>query len=133
VLLAALGSLATAAALSSAHRHAVEWAAAEVERFRGAAASPWAYAAALLDCVVALRDVGEPERAQSLLNEASAIATAHRFHALQYRAESTQLTRTTPRPDRACVAERGNDIVRSVHRLAPRRLPRHVSLATAGA
>jgi hypothetical protein len=130
VLLASLGSLAVTAALSGTRR-TVEWAVAEVERFREAA-SPWAYAASLLDCVIALRDSGETERAARLRNEAIALCARHQFHALTYRAENIQADIVSPVPEHKVVSGATSEILDSVHRLAPRRLPRHVRMAAVG-
>jgi tetratricopeptide (TPR) repeat protein len=130
-LLAALGSLASATALSPTHRETLEWAVTEVERFRRSRVSPWAYADALLDCVVALRDVSELPRARSLLDEVLAITKAHGFHALQFRAEAIELRAVTSRPERARVAANATEVVRLVRRLAPPRLPRHVRMTAA--
>jgi tetratricopeptide (TPR) repeat protein len=130
-MLSALGSLASVTALSPANRETLDWAVAEVEGFRNSGVSPWAYADALLDCVVALRDVREVVRARSLLDEALVIAKAHGLHALQFRAEAIELAAVTSQPERAAVAATGIEIVRSVRRLAPRRLPRHVRMTAA--
>jgi hypothetical protein len=129
-LLATLGSLATTSAFSSAERATLDWAVAEVERCRGANVPPWAYASALLDCAAALRDAGEPGRGRVLCDEALSIARTRDFHALQYRAETMQFDVVSVRPAREPIAPAGSEIVRSVRRLAPRRLPRHVRMAT---
>ncbi len=130
VLLSALGSLANASAASPSHRTTLDWAVTEVEAFRDAAAPPWAYAAALLDSAIALRDVGQISRASKLRDEVLAVTRTHGFHSLQYRAENLELDTVTSRPERAAVAAAATEIVRSVRRLAPRRLPRHVRMAT---
>ena len=130
-LLAALGSLATTSAFAPAERERLEWAVAEVERFRDTAVAPWAYASTLLDCALALRDIGDPARGMALRDEALAIAKARGFFALEFRAESMQFDATTVLPPRAPVTDAGTEIMRSVRRLGPRRLPRHVRMATA--
>jgi hypothetical protein len=130
VLLSALGSLANASAASPLHTATLEWAVGEVEAFRGAGASPWAYAAALLDCVVALRDAGHGPRARGMLEDPLTMARAQRIHALQYRAEHMPLDVVTARPAPAAVFGEATDIIRSVRRMAPRRLPRHVRMTT---
>jgi tetratricopeptide (TPR) repeat protein len=133
VLLAALGSLANATALVASQRQTLEWSVAEIEGFRDSAPPPWAYASALLDCVVALRDAGDVDRAKRLRDELLAIAGSHGFHALQYRAESITFDVVSVPPQRAVVAAPATEIVRSVRRLAPRRLPRHVMVPAARA
>lgn len=130
-LLSALGSLATVSALDPAHGETLEWAVSEIERFRNSTVSPWAYADALLDCVAALRDARQVARARSLLDEVLAISEAHGLHAVHYRAEAIQLDTVTSRPERAAIAARATEIVRSVRHLAPRRLPRHVRMTAA--
>lgn len=132
MLLASLASLALTSALSPIHRQTVDWAIAEVESFRESGASPWAYTSALLDCVVALRDVGDPTRALQLRDEALVLCAAHRFHALQFRAEAIELDAITLPPEPAVVADAATEVVSSVRRLAPRQLPRHVRMVAAG-
>jgi tetratricopeptide (TPR) repeat protein len=132
IMLATLGSLATVASLSPTHRSTLNWAVQEVLSLRGRQTVPWSYAAALLDCAVALRDVGDVARASELRDEAVMISRTHRFNALLYRGEAIQLDVVSAAPERAPVASATTEIVRSVRRLAPRRLPRHVRMIAAG-
>ena len=132
MLLGALGSLATTAAFSPTHRPTLNWAVREVVSFRGRVESPWAYASALLDCAVALRDAGDTVQARDLRDEVLAISRTHRFNELHYRAESIETGAVSSVPERAVVTPAASEIVRSVRRLAPRRLPRHVRTIAAG-
>ena len=133
VLLAALGSLATTTAFSEADRPTLEWAVQEVVslRDRAKATVKWAYASALLDCAVALRDAGDSVRARELRDEALAISRVHRLNALLYRAECLELDLVSPAPVSAKIESPTTEIVRSVRGLAPRRLPRHVRMVAA--
>jgi len=132
ILLAALGGLATVASFSLAHRTTLDWAVQEVVSFRDRPTTPWSYASALLDCAVALRDVGDIERARELRDESLAMSRTHRLNALLYRGESIPLDVVTPAPVQALVGSATSEIVSSVRRLAPRRLPRHVRMIAAG-
>jgi tetratricopeptide (TPR) repeat protein len=124
VHLAALGGLAIAAAITK-DEAMVDWCVGEIMTFRGKPIPLAAFALALIEAATALGDIGRFEEAQHLQGEALAIATVRGYHALAYRAEMLDL-QTPPAVVSAPVDRTTRDILESVRRLEPERLPPHV-------
>jgi tetratricopeptide (TPR) repeat protein len=127
LMLSALGGLAVAAA-ATGDGDVVDWAVGEIERFRDRDVPPFSMATALLDAAIAQRDLGRSDAARRYRDEAINLAELHRYNQISYRAD-TMSVEAPPATESARVGSTGEDIVRSVRRLEPSRLPEHVRVA----
>ncbi len=132
LVLPALGGLAVASAMLGDEPR-VLWVTREVARMEKTGTSRYAVASALLECAMALAQVGQPAAAARYAAAALSLARAHGFHEVAFKAESLDVTaRSRADVRRVPLSARGAAIARDVERLEPERLPAHVAPATMG-
>lgn len=127
IMLPALGGLARAST-KDANADAVLWAAQEVRSLDDRTASPYPLASALIECAIALAQIGETALSQLCRDEALRLAKAHGFHEVEFRADDVGAA-ASPGKVPPLLRTRAAAVLRELEWMAPSRLPEHIALA----